>query len=206
MESPHKETNKANQEFWAEPCGTNTKAYRKFGFKSREAFDSWYFGFYPYLEKYIPFENIKSKRVLEVGLGLGTVSERLANEGAIYYGMDIAEGPVAEVKGRLGSLQLNGEVLLGNVLECPWDDDYFDFVISIGCLHHTGSLVHAIGELIRVLKPGGIGILMVYNAFSYRQWLTAPCVTWRQLRAEGNGTIIGFSLAGDVITPNLKGK
>ena len=91
----------SNEEFWDEPCGFN--AYTELGFKSSSDFDEWYFNFYPYLEDFVPFKSIKRKKVLEVGLGMGSVSERLGREGAEFYGMDIAKGPVEGVNERFSS-------------------------------------------------------------------------------------------------------
>ena len=42
-------------------------------------------------------------------------------------------------------------------------------MFSIGCLHHTGDLAGAIREVGRVLRPGGIATIMVYNRDSLRQ-------------------------------------
>ena len=72
---------------------------------------------------------------------------------ASFFGLDIAEGPVGLVKDRLGALGVEGEVIEGSVLDCPWKDSSFDFVVSIGCLHHTGDPVKRIKEMHRVLKP-----------------------------------------------------
>jgi len=177
-----KEVSQANKAYWDEPCGTN--AYEKLGFKSHEEFDHWYFNFYPYLEEHIPFDSVRGQRVLEVGLGMGTVSERLAKEGADFHGMDIAEGPVKEVRQRLERIGSSGEANVGDVLDCPWEDGFFDVVVSIGCLHHTGNMTRAITELVRVLKPGGTGVFMVYNAYSYRQWLSSPLNTMRSFMSE----------------------
>ena len=79
----------------------------------------------------------------------------------------------------------DGKAVVGDVLNCPWDDNYFDYVISIGCLHHTGDFYKAVDELVRVLKPGGQGVFMVYNAFSYRQWLVNPLRTLIQCFSSG---------------------
>lgn len=61
----------------------------------------------------------------------------------------------------------------------PFPGNSFDFVISIG-LHHSGDLTKAIKECVRLLQPGGIMILMVYNALSYRRWITRPLETFRR--------------------------
>ena len=37
---------------------------------------------------------MRGKKVLEVGLGYGSVAQRIAENGAVYTGLDIAEGPV----------------------------------------------------------------------------------------------------------------
>jgi SAM-dependent methyltransferase len=166
-----------NTEFWDELCGTALA--RSLGVTdsspaSLRRFDDWYFGFYPYLERHIPFSALSGKRVLEVGLGYGSVSQRLAERGAVYQGLDIAAGPVAMVNHRLRQKGLSGSAQQGTVLDCPFDDDSFDYVVAIGCYHHTGDLQRAIDETRRILKPAGGATIMVYSAYSYRRWLRWP--------------------------------
>jgi SAM-dependent methyltransferase len=66
---------------------------------------------------------------------------------------------------------LPGRARQGDILSCPFADNSFDQVVAIGCYHHTGNLARAIAETRRVLKPGGIAMIMVYNAYSYRRWI-----------------------------------
>ena len=49
----------------------------------------------------------------------------------------------------------------------------FDFIVAIGCLHHTGDLPRAILECHRILRPGGRLVFMVYYAYSYRRYYLA---------------------------------
>lgn len=166
-----------NAEFWDEPCGSH--AARALGVvdaspSSLGKFDRWYFEFYPYLLDYIPFEKVKGKRVLEIGLGYGTVSQRLAESGAIYTGMDIASGPVKLLNHRLKQNHLAGEVIQGSILEPPSQLDSFDIIVAIGCLHHTGDMVEAIRRCHQLLRKGGQFIFMVYSAYSYRRLWNAP--------------------------------
>jgi SAM-dependent methyltransferase len=163
-----------NAEFWAELCGTATA--RSLGVhdsspSSLRRFDEWYFDFYPYLEKHIPFAALSDKRVLEVGLGYGSVAQRLATHAASYDGLDISPGPVGMANHRLRQAGLPGQAHQGNILACPFADATFDYVVAIGCYHHTGDLGRAISETRRILKPGGSATIMVYNAYSYRRWL-----------------------------------
>lgn len=179
----------ANSTFWTELCGTTLA--RSIGVTdaspaSLDRFDRWYFDFYPYLEKQIDFAALAGKRVLEVGLGYGSVAQRLAAVGAIYQGLDIAPGPVAMVNHRLKQMGFPGEARQGDVLACPFPDGSFDRVIAIGCYHHTGDLARAIAETRRVLVPGGQATIMVYGAYSYRRWVrwfgpTASYLLWDKL-------------------------
>jgi SAM-dependent methyltransferase len=139
-----------------------------------ERFDDAYLGYYPYLLRHVPVERFRGLKVLEVGLGYGTLGQRIAEAGADYLGLDIAAEPVRNMNERLRMSGLPGRAIQGNVLRCPAGDDSFDAVVSIGCFHHTGDVQRCIDETHRVLKPGGSAYIMVYNRFSYRQWYRWP--------------------------------
>jgi SAM-dependent methyltransferase len=164
----------ANAGFWDELCGTNLA--RELGITdaspaSLERFDRAYFDLYPYLAGYLRAPEMAGSRVLEVGLGYGTVAERLARAGADYHGVDIAGGPVAMAQARLERLpgaRPEG-VQQGSALDLPLPDASFDRVISIGCLHHTGDLPQSVAEVHRVLAPGGRAVVMLYHAHSFRR-------------------------------------
>lgn len=166
-----------NQLFWNELCGTQLA--KSLGVTdsspaSLKRFDDWYMGFYPYLFRHVRFEQLRGKDVLEVGLGYGTISQKIAEAGARYHGLDIAEGPVRMVEHRLRQNNLKGEAQRGSILEGPYPDESFDHVIAIGCYHHTGNLQRALDETRHILRPGGRAMVMVYNAYSYRRWLLWP--------------------------------
>jgi len=170
-----------NVGFWNELCGTQLAQSLGISDMSNESlviFDNYYRGYYPYLERYLNLSKLKGKNVLEVGLGYGTVSQMLALSGANYHGLDIAAKPTAMVKHRLTKLGLSGDVRVGSMLSCPYQDNYFDYVISIGCFHHTGDIQACVNQAHRVLNNGGVAIIMLYNKFSYRQWRQWPKITF----------------------------
>lgn len=144
---------------------------------SLRRFDDAYFDFYPYLLKHVMPHRMKGKKVLEVGLGYGTLGQRIAAEGADYLGMDIAPTPVDMMKHRLQLSSLRGNAIQGNFLENTFEADTFDYVVSIGCFHHTGNISRCVTETHRILKPGGRAVVMVYNRFSARQWFRWPVNT-----------------------------
>lgn len=179
--------NHANADYWNEPCGTTRLEHLGVSVLADDAsafaaFDDFFFEFYPYLELYIPFGEMSGRKVLEVGLGMGSVSQRIAATGAAFTGLDIAQGPVDIVNRRLALARLPGTAQVGSILAAPFADQSFDFVVSIGCLHHTGDPARAIAEIHRLLKPGGTAVLMLYYAYSPKRWLLWPRATWRHLR------------------------
>lgn len=180
----------SNSEFWNELCGSSLANFLGVTDSSPESlkrFDDWYFDFYPYLFDHIPFESMKGRNVLEVGLGYGTVSQRLAESGANYTGLDIAQGPVFMVNQRMAQNQLSGAAIEGSILDPQLPLGSFDFVIAIGCLHHTGNLQLAIEKCHSLLKPGGKLIFMVYYAYSYRRIRMTPFLTLKNMIKEAFG-------------------
>jgi SAM-dependent methyltransferase len=173
-----------NAEFWDELCGSNLA--RELGITDASAeslarYDAAYFEMYPYLLDYFPREQVEGKKLLDVGLGYGTLGEALARLGADYHGLDIAPGPVAMLRERLARVPgaRPEQVQQGSVLELPFEDATFDHCVSIGCLHHTGDLARAISEMRRVLRPGGRFVMMVYNRRSGRLALVRPALALR---------------------------
>ena len=65
--------------------------------------------------------------------------------------------------------EVGGLVQKGSALDIPNPDGTFDYVYSIGCLHHTGDLPKAVSEVYRVLAAGGKAVVMLYNRYSFRQ-------------------------------------
>lgn len=173
-----------NIAFWNELCGTGLARQLGIGDQRPESlrkFDHWYFDLYPYLFTHIPFAELSGKNVLEIGLGYGSVATKLMQSDACYHGLDIADGPVAMVRLRAAQLGKSAQAQTGSALAIPYPDAVFDQLVSIGCLHHTGDLAQALIEVARVTKPGGGASIMLYNALSYRQWLSAPMATYRRL-------------------------
>ncbi len=142
-------------------------------------YDRFYFEYYPYLWPFVSQIDLPSSRVLEIGLGFGTVGERLSQEAKSYVGLDLSSGPVSMLSYRQRLRDLKSRAVVGNALTLPFPSESFDAVVAIGCLHHTGNFPGAIEEVHRVLRPGGHALLMVYHRFSYEQWLRWPLKTMK---------------------------
>jgi SAM-dependent methyltransferase len=104
--------------------------------------------------------DVRGKLVLDAGIGAGRFSDVLARWGAIVVGVDLSYAVEA------ANLSFSG---LPNVLVCqadignlPFRPGTFDFIVSIGVLHHTPDTRRYFDCLPRLLKPGGEIAIWVY--------------------------------------------
>lgn len=96
-----------NSQFWDELCGSQLARSRGIIGRDHEAlqsFDQVYLVLYPYLLDYVPVRDFSGGKVLEIGLGYGTLSQQIAQHCAEYRGLDIAAGPVNIVNHRLSMM------------------------------------------------------------------------------------------------------
>ncbi len=107
----------------------------------------------------------KDKVCLDAGCGGGRYVVALAQLGAKkVYGIDVSERAVEAAKQRCKERGLaNTDIQVGSVLNLPFPDNTFDFVVSTGVIHHSADPYKAFRELTRVLKPGGKMFLSVYG-------------------------------------------
>ncbi len=171
-----------NAEFWNELCGTNLA--NRLGItddssRSLKIFDEWFFSFYPYLLPFLDTALADKQKILEVGLGYGSVSSCLASRKGSYTGMDIALAPVATCNRRLKEIPGKHSSIRGDALRAPFPNSNFDAVVAIGSLHHTGDFNLAIAEMCRVAKSGGVVCGMVYSLFSARNFIVRPIPMFR---------------------------
>ncbi|HOC76160.1 MAG TPA: class I SAM-dependent methyltransferase [Deltaproteobacteria bacterium] len=172
-----KNIDKLNAEFWNELCGNALARHlgiSDHSIESLQKFDKYYLDYYPYLLQEVPLKEFAGKKVLEIGLGYGTLGQQIVEAGACYTGLDVAKGPVRMMLHRLALQNLHGTVLRGSILDSPFGREEFDAVVSIGCYHHTGDVRRCVDETYRILKRGGKAYIMLYNQFSFRQWRNWP--------------------------------
>jgi SAM-dependent methyltransferase len=93
---------------------------------------------------------LRPSSVLEVGCGPGELSERMRLElGASVVAVDISPRMVELARTRGVDAQL------GDVQALPYPDASFDCAVSAWMLYHVPDVNGALGELARVLGPGG---------------------------------------------------
>lgn len=113
--------------------------------------------------RFIPFAELSGKDVLEVGCGSGFAVQLFAEAGARVSAVDLTDWAVTTTRARLDAFGLQADVMRADGEDLPFADESFDLVFSWGVIHHSSDMEAALCELIRVCRPGGRLVLMVYN-------------------------------------------
>lgn len=139
----------------------------------------------PEIIEFGEFEKYKGKNTLEIGVGLGSEHQKLAEAGAILNGIDLTPRAIEHTKRRFQLLDLKSTLQVADAENLPFESETFDAVFSWGVLHHTPDTQKAINEVHRVLKHGAFGKVMIYHTHSlvgYMLWMRYGLLTGKPFR------------------------
>ena len=108
---------------------------------------------YRFMYERVP-EVIRGKIVLEIATGPGLLAKRVAAETEKMIATDYSEGMIREA--RKGDLPANLTFEVAEATDLPYEDAAFDVVLIANALHVIPNPEKALGEIVRVLRPGGI--------------------------------------------------
>jgi SAM-dependent methyltransferase len=111
-------------------------------------------------------EDLRGKLVLDVGCGMGRFADIASRWGAHVVGVDLSAA--AEVAARNLANRESVSIFRADVFSLPFAPESFDYIYSLGVLHHTPNCEQAFKQLPPLLKPGGTVILWVYSG--YNRW------------------------------------
>ncbi len=100
--------------------------------------------------------------VLDLGCGNGRWFDVFQKRSVDYIGLDNSQELIKIAQGKYPQ----GKFVLASALDMPFSDDFFDGIYSIAVFHQIpGSQLRLrfLEEAKRVLKPGGLLILTVWN-------------------------------------------
>jgi SAM-dependent methyltransferase len=121
----------------------------------------------------MPLQDLKDKRVLEIGPGAGGHSALFAKYGALMASSDLTFDRARATNAKfslMGNFANGCQALQSDAENLPYADGTFDIVYSNGVLHHTLDTEKSIAEVHRVLKPGGSAVIMLYCKSSWHYW------------------------------------
>lgn len=110
------------------------------------------------------FKKENVNRILDLGSGGGRHTVYLASKGFDTYGLDSSPTGHAYTIGILSEKHLTAHLTLHDMAVLPYDDEYFDAVISVQVIHHNKleDIQNTIKEITRVLRSNGL------------LWITVP--------------------------------
>jgi ubiquinone/menaquinone biosynthesis C-methylase UbiE len=100
-------------------------------------------------------EDVKGKRLLDLGCGAGENSVYFAQKGAQCVATDYSPGMVEKALKLAAANGVEIEARTMNAAEIDFPDNSFDIVYAANLLHHLPEPEVVIREMHRVLKPGG---------------------------------------------------
>ena len=141
----------------------------------------------------MPLDGLAGKRVLEVGAGAGGHSALFARHGAVMASIDLTFERARATGAKFGLMEARGSgALQGDAEGLPFAEGAFDIVYSNGVLHHTNDTEKAVAEAFRVLKPGGLAVIMLYCKSSWHYWINMfLCVGLLRGKAFGDPDWLG---------------
>lgn len=146
-------------------------------------------------------------RVLEIGCGQGVGTELLFKrfKAGQVVAMDIDPEMIERAEKRLSHYSSEKlKLVCGDVTRLDAPDESFDAVFDFAILHHVPVWQDAVGEIRRVLRPGGRFFFMevtsvALNRWFYRTFLEHP----RENRFSAHEFVAGIEERGIAIQGNF---
>lgn len=119
------------------------------GWKKDEGIDPFFNEFYSEYKEQLGHD------ILDVGCGNGRYMMPFVRDGFNVTGLDISQEMLNSSERGLKEQNLEARYILGNSVSLPFENQSFDFVLSIGTLHHNkmDDIRKSFNEIDRVLRP-----------------------------------------------------
>ena len=101
-------------------------------------------------------------RLLDVATGTGNAALVAARAGAIVTGLDASPRLIAVARERAATEGLSIDFEVGDAEALPYRDGSFDVAVSVFGLIFAADPQRAVGELLRILRPGGRALLTAW--------------------------------------------
>jgi ubiquinone/menaquinone biosynthesis C-methylase UbiE len=100
-------------------------------------------------------------KLLDVGCGTGSLLKELSLSGKelSLYGIDLSPEMINAARVKLQDKK-HIEFYEGSAADLPFESNFFDYVVCMNSLHHHPDPNQSLTEMTRVLKPGGVMIIM----------------------------------------------
>jgi 2-polyprenyl-3-methyl-5-hydroxy-6-metoxy-1,4-benzoquinol methylase len=139
--------------------------YELDNFNSKEDLIAATYEFARLLDRSIP----KNASIIDIGTGTGQLSAYLSLSRKNVWGIDFSDSSLNKAKALKKKLKLDSWTLKKvDILDKKQISDItekFDYVLSMGVLHHTGNAYQAFKNIQPLLKPKGHIAIGLYNTY-----------------------------------------
>jgi len=160
-------TSARTRAFWnAHPCD---------GQEAADALRDYRHAKEPWLPSLLAHIAASENDILEVGCGQGAdglfICRRMS-AGGRYVGLDQSDASIRNARRFAADAvpppSVSPVYNAGDALALPFEPNSIGAVYSMGVLHHLDETEQAIGEIFRVLRPGGKFYLGLYNSWAWK--------------------------------------
>jgi SAM-dependent methyltransferase len=111
-------------------------------------------------------------RVLDWGCGHGHAANALMEDGLDVVALEYSPAAEEGERRRLPLYPAVEAIFTPEAVRLPFDDGSFDAVLSLGVLEHVRDPHASLGEIRRILRPGGLlYVFKLPNRYSYLEWV-----------------------------------
>jgi ubiquinone/menaquinone biosynthesis C-methylase UbiE len=148
-----------------------TRRERRFKRKAYAQFNAWAETYDRHWLNYFLFEpshalllkqlkEVPPGRALDIGCGTGQFAARLANRGWEVFALDLCEPMAVQARANATGVCGTVSVTVGDSEHLPFTTSSLDVVTCANSFHHYPHQAKVIGEMRRVLRPGGRLLLL----------------------------------------------
>lgn len=112
------------------------------------------------------YSSFKDKKVLGIGIGLGTDLRQFAKAGSDCCGVDITDKHIELTRQNFSVNGFSVDVCKAEATALPFEYGAFCSIHSFCVLHHIPDVEKVLREAFRVLKPGVVLLTAVYHKYS----------------------------------------
>ena len=142
-------------------------------------------------------------RLLEVGCGPAVMTPELLAMGLDAHGIDVSSEMIRRARQRMAGppLEKRCSFSVDDVERLKAADASYDAVLCMGVLEYLPRYTHALAEIARVLKPGGVAVLALPNRASAYHVARGAYASLRSFERRLRGQRTAYGLAHNRCVP-----
>lgn len=138
-----------------------------------------------YAEVLRQLEDAEGDRLIDMGCGTGRMLHEIVEHYPgrfLLFGLDLSGESIKQAGTLLGD---HADLTTGDVEDLPYPDNTFDYMLCMHSFHHYPNPVQSLAEMRRVMKIGGI-LLLVDNNYPFMERIRINFSMMRRRHDKGD--------------------